>query len=50
MIKFRELADYLNNEYPYTEDVFGLVLDLVNGVTTPEEIKKAVQEYVDHDA
>ena len=48
MIKFSDLADYLNDEYPYTEDVFGLILDLVNGVTEVDELKQQVKEYKEY--
>ena len=48
MIEFRDLADYLNDEYPYTEDVFGLILDLVNGVTEVDELKQQVKEYKEY--
>ena len=49
MIEFTDLADYLNDEYPYTEDVFGLLLDLINGVTSLDELKASVEEYTEHD-
>lgn len=48
MIQFEQLAEYLNDEYPYTEDVFGLVLDLVNGVTELDELRKQVKEYKEY--
>lgn len=50
MIEFSDLAEYLNDEYPYTEDVFGLILDLVNGVTPLDELTKNVRERIEHEA
>lgn len=48
MLKYQEVVDYLNYEYPYIEDVFGLFVDLVNGVTDLEPLKKEIKEYKEH--
>lgn len=48
MIEYSTLVEYLNDEYPYSDDLFGLVLDLVNGVTSPKELKLKVKEYKEH--
>lgn len=48
MIEYKDVIEYLNYEYPYIEDVFGLVTDLVNDVTTLEELKQQIKEYKEH--
>lgn len=48
MIKYDTVAEYLLEEYPDTEDLVGLIEDLVNGVAEVETLKQEIVEYGEH--
>ena len=48
MIEYKDVVEYLNYEYPYVEDLMGLVTDLVNDVTSLAELKEQIIEYREH--
>lgn len=48
MIKYEDVVSYLQDEYPDTTDVMGLISDLVNGVTSLDELKQTIVEYREH--
>lgn len=48
MLEYKDLNEYLNEEYPYIEDVVGLLLDIVNGVEDTVALFNKVQEFKEH--
>ena len=48
MIEYKDVVEYLNYEYPYVEDLMGLVTDLLNDVTSLEKLKEEVKQYKEH--
>lgn len=49
MIKYEELNSYLADEgYIDATDIKGLMLDILNGIVTVEQISKEVKEYGEH--
>lgn len=48
MIKYDTVAEYLLEEYPQTEDLVGLIEDIVNGVVEVETLKQEIVEYEEH--
>lgn len=48
MIKYDTVAEYLQEEYPDTEDLIGLIEDIVNGIVEVETLKQEIVEYGEH--
>lgn len=48
MIEYKDVVEYLNYEYPYVEDLMGLVTDIVNGVVDIPDLKKEINDYKEH--
>jgi len=48
MLEYKELEDYLQENYPEREDTVGLLLDILNGNADEVDIFNEVRSFNDH--